>query len=385
MCARTSRKEIPMTTRRLFWAPVAMLGALSLACDAGERSTAPSLTSPSLSLRAGSLSFNEQHNLVSDGAVPADLVDAALVNAWGLVASATSPWWVADNGTDSCTLYNGSTDAKLSRRVSVPSAPTGVVFNGGTGFVVTSGSTSGAARFIFATEEGTILGWSPSVAPTQAVVAIDNSATGAVYKGLAIASAASGDRLYATNFHAGTVDVFDAGFHPVAAAFIDATLPPGYAPFGIRNLGGTIYVTYALQDADKHDDVAGVGHGFVNAFDPGGHLLRRVASRGRLNSPWGLALAPADFGQFSGNLLVGNFGDGHINAFDLERFEGNGELQQRGQLHAADGSPIAIDGLWALAFGNGANAGPTNALFFTAGPFDEEHGLFGELVVSTPQ
>ena len=155
-----------MTTRRLFWAPVAMLGALSLACDAGERSTAPSLTSPSLSLRAGPLSFYEQHNLVSDGAVPADLVDAALVNAWGLVASATSPWWVADNGTDSSTLYNGSTGAKLSLRVSVPSAPTGVVFNGGTGFVVTSGSTSGAARFIFATEEGTILGWSPSVAPT---------------------------------------------------------------------------------------------------------------------------------------------------------------------------------------------------------------------------
>ena len=372
-----------MTTRRLFWAPVAMLGALSLACDAGERSTAPSLTSPSLSLRAGPLSFYEQHNLVSDGAVPADLVDAALVNAWGLVASATSPWWVADNGTDSSTLYNGSTGAKLSLRVSVPSAPTGVVFNGGTGFVVTSGSTSGAARFIFATEEGTILGWSPSVAPTQAVVAVDNSAGGAVYKGLAIASTAAGDRLYATNFHAGTVDVFDAAFHPVLGGFTDAALPPGYAPFGIRHLGGTIYVTYALQDADKHDDVAGVGHGFVNAFDTEGNLLRRVASTGRLNSPWGLAVAPADFGTFSGDLLVGNFGDGHINAFDPGHFRGDGELRPRGQLHAADGPPIAIDGLWAIAFGNGAAAGPTNALFFTAGPFGEAHGLFGKLVVTT--
>ncbi len=372
-----------MTTRRLFWAPVAMLGALSLACDAGERSTAPSLTSPSLSLRAGPLSFYEQHNLVSDGAVPADLVDAALVNAWGLVASATSPWWVADNGTDSSTLYNGSTGAKLSLRVSVPSAPTGVVFNGGTGFVVTSGSTSGAARFIFATEEGTILGWSPSVAPTQAVVAVDNSAGGAVYKGLAIASTAAGDRLYATNFHAGTVDVFDAAFHPVLGGFTDAALPPGYAPFGIRHLGGTIYVTYALQDADKHDDVAGVGHGFVNAFDTEGNLLRRVASTGRLNSPWGLAVAPADFGTFSGDLLVGNFGDGHINAFDPGHFRGDGELRPRGQLHAADGPPITIDGLWAIAFGNGAAAGPTNALFFTAGPFGEAHGLFGKLVVTT--
>ena len=200
---------------------------------------------------------------------------------------------------------------------------------------------------------------------------------------LAIATTVAGDRLYATNFHAGTVDVFDAAFHPVPGGFSDGALPPGYAPFGIRNLGGTIYVTYALQDADQEDDVAGVGHGFVDAFDTQGNLLRRVASRGRLNSPWGLAVAPSDFGEFSGNLLVGNFGDGQINAFDLGRFEGTGELVQRGQLHAADGQPLTIDGLWALAFGNGAAAGPTNALFFTAGPFGEQHGLFGKVVTST--
>jgi len=372
-----------MTARRILGAHVAFLGAMSLAC-AGERSTTPPLTSPSFSIQAAPSGFYEQHNLVSDGAVSADLVDPALVNAWGLVASATSPLWVADNGTGLSTLYNGNTGAKVALTVSVPDAPTGVVFNGGTGFVVTSGSASGAARFIFATEEGTILGWSPSVAPTQAVVAVDNSAGGAVYKGLAIASTAAGDRLYATNFHAGTVHVFDAGFHPVPAGFTDADLPPGYAPFGIRHLGGTIYVTYALQDADKHDDVAGVGHGFVDAFDTEGNLLRRVASTGRLNSPWGLAVAPSDFGTFSGNLLVGNFGDGHINAFDPRRFQGNGQLRQQGELHAADGPPIAIDGLWALAFGNGAAAGPTNALFFTAGPFGEQHGLFGKLVVTSP-
>ena len=372
-----------MAAHRIVGAPLAIFGLLSLACVA-ERSIAPSLTSASFSLQSAPSRFYEQHNLVSDGAVPADLVDAALVNAWGLVASATSPWWVADNGADLSTLYNGNTGAKVALTVSVSSAPTGVVFNGGTGFAVSNGTASAPARFIFATEQGTVLGWSPTVAATQAVVAIDNSAVGAVYKGLAIASAAGGDRLYATNFHAGTVDVFDAGFHPVAAAFSDATLPPGYAPFGIRNLAGTIYVSYALQNATKHDDVAGVGHGFVNAFDTDGHLLRRVASRGRLNSPWGLALAPADFGQFGGNLLVGNFGDGHINAFDPEHFQGNGELQERGQLHAANGAPVAIDGLWALAFGNGAGAGPTNALFFTAGPFGEEHGLFGKLVATSP-
>src|SRR5437667_628192 len=303
------RKEPPMTTRRLLGNSLVLCAALSLACPR-ERRTAPATAdgSPSFSRQSASPSarFYAQHNLISDGAVQADIVDPALVNAWGLVASATSPWWVADNGTDSSTLYNGNTGARLGLRVGVAGAPTGVVFNGGAGFVVAKGTASGPARFIFATEDGTILGWNPGVAATQAVVAVDRSSAGAVYKGLAIASTATGDRLYATNFHAGTVEVYDANFHAVPGGFMDRTLPSGYAPFGIRNLGGTIYVTYALQDADKHDDVAGVGHGFVNAFDPGGHLLRRVASRGRLNSPWGLALAPADFGQFGGNLLVGH-------------------------------------------------------------------------------
>ena len=366
-----------MAARRMLKTPLALFGALSLAC-AGERSVAPPLP-PSFSLQRAT-SFYEQHNLVSDGAVSADLVDAALVNAWGLVASATSPFWVADNGTGLSTLYNGNTGGKISLTVTVPGAPTGIVFSGGADFVVTSGTRSGPARFIFASEDGTISGWNPAVAATQAIVGVDHSAVGAVYKGLAIASTASGVRLYATNFHAGTVDVFDAGFHPVSGGFTDAHLPPGYGPFGIQQLEGTIYVTYALQDADKHDDVAGAGHGFVNAFDTGGHLLRRVASGGRLNSPWGLALAPADFGAFSGDLLVGNFGDGHINAFDLPRR--HGKTKPRGQLEAADGRPIVIDGLWALAFGNGATAGPTNVLFFTAGPFGEAHGLFGKLVVS---
>src|SRR5438128_5114882 len=351
--------EIPMTARRILGAHVAFLGAMSLAC-AGERSTAPPLTSPSFSLQAAPWQFYEQHSLVSDGAVSADLVDPALVNAWGLVASATSPWWVADNGTGLSTLYNGNTGAKVALTVSVPGAPTGVVFNSSPSFVVASGTRSGPARFIFASEDGTISGWNPAVAATQAVVGVDNSAGGAVYKGLAIASTAAGVRLYATNFHAGTVDVFDAGFHPVSAGFTDAHLPPGYGPFGIQQLEGTIYVTYALQDADKHDDVAGEGHGFVNAFDTGGHLLRRVASRGRLDSPWGLALAPANFGDVSGDLLVGNFGDGHINAFDLARR--HGKTKPQGQLEAADGRPTVIDGLWPSAFGNGGSAaGPRTA------------------------
>jgi len=372
-----------MTARRLSQIPLALFGALALACTQ-EPSTAPASTdvAPSFSRQSapGAGRFYTQHNLVSDGAVPADHVDPALVNAWGLVASGTSPWWVSDNGTDSSTLYNnGNTGATVPLRVGVAGAPTGVVFNGGAGFVVRNGSAGGPARFIFATESGTILGWNPAVAPNRAVVAVDRSAAGAVYKGLAIATTVTGGRLYATNFRGGTVEVFDTGFHPVPAGFSDPALPAGYAPFGIRNLGGTIYVTYALQDADAEDDVAGVGHGFVDAYDLQGNLLRRVASGGRLNSPWGLALAPSRFGEFSGDLLIGNFGDGKINAFDPARTNDAGELQQRGMLHGAGGQPLAIDGLWALAFGNGAAAGPDTTLFFTAGPQDESHGLFGTI------
>src|SRR3989442_8713473 len=224
MCSTTCRKETPMTARRLFWAPVAVLGALSLACDAGERSTAPPLTSPAFALQAAPSQFYEQHNLVSAGAVSAVLVDPALVNAWGLVASATSPWWVADNGTGLSTLYNGNTGAKVALTVSVPGAPTGVVFNSSPSFVVASGTKSGPARFIFASEDGTISGWNPAVAATQAGVGVDKSAWGAVYKGLAIASTAAGARLYATNFHAGTEDVVDARVPPGSGGVTPAPL-----------------------------------------------------------------------------------------------------------------------------------------------------------------
>ena len=325
-----------------------------------------------------SAQFYKQHNLVSDGAVSADLTDPDLVNAWGLVASATSPWWVADNGTGKSTLYNGNTGAKLGLVVSVPGAPTGIVFNGTSGFVI---PLHGTARFIFASEDGTISAWSGG---TQAFVVADNSASGAVYKGLAIGRVGTDSFIYASNFHAGTVDVFDSTFASVTVpgAFHDPTIPAGYAPFGIQNLGGTIFVTYALQDPTAHDDVAGEGHGFVNAFDTAGNLLRRVASRGALNSPWGLAQAPANFGKFSGDLLVGNFGDGRIHAFNPGA--GIGEYEDRGPLHSTHGRPIEIDGLWALAFGNGANAGPVNTLFFTAGPFEEGHGLFGRLDIAGP-
>jgi uncharacterized protein (TIGR03118 family) len=296
-----------------------------------------------------------------------------------LTSLPTSPWWVADNGTNVSTLYRAD-GTKVPLTVQVPNAPTGAVSNTGSHFVVSNGTASGPALFIFATEEGKILGWNPNVSLTQGQVAVDHSGTGAVYKGLAIASTPGGDFLYATDFHNGRVDVFDGSFHQVNApgAFVDPKIRDGYAPFGIQNLGGTIFVTYAKQNAGAHDDVAGQGHGFVDQFDTSGTLLARVAKHGRLNSPWGLAIAPASFGRFGGDLLVGNFGDGRISAFEPQ--SGEGGFEPAGQLRTSDRKALTIDGLWALQFGKGAaNNGPTTTLFFTAGPDDETHGLFGTI------
>jgi uncharacterized protein (TIGR03118 family) len=338
--------------------------------------------------RSDSDDFYQQTNLVSDLANTAEFTDPNLVNPWGLSDSATSPWWVSDNGTGLSTLYRGTGQA-VPLVVTIPppagspagttAAPTGTVFNSTTGFVVSQNGVSGPARFLFATEDGTISGWNPSVNGTNAILAVDRSKvrSGAVYKGLATATNADGTFLYATNFRFGTVEMFDANFKLVRS-FTDRRLSRDcplrhqcYAPFGIQTIGNYLYVTFALQDDQKHDDVAGAGHGFVDVFNTYGKLVRRFASRGSLNSPWGLALAPANFGEFSNDLLVGNFGNGHINVFNPK----TGAFL--GQLRSSKGHFIVIDGLWALAFGNGASAGATNQLFFTAGLDGEEHGLFG--------
>jgi uncharacterized protein (TIGR03118 family) len=318
------------------------------------------------------------HNLVSDVPGLADREDPHLVNAWGLTSLPTSPWWVADNGTDVSTIYQADgTPASLV--VEVPNAPTGAASNSGPNFVVAEGGASGPARFLFVTEEGKLLGWNPTVALNHAVVAVDRSGVGAIYKGLAIASTGTGDFLYAADFHNARVDVFDGTFHLVSipGAFIDPRLPRGFAPFGIANIAGRILVAYAKQDAEEEDEVAGQGLGFVDAFSTSGAFLGRVATRGQLNAPWGLALAPADFGAFGGDLLVGNFGDGEINAYEPQP---DGTYERVGDLRGPDHKAILIDGLWALAFGKGASAnGARNTLFFTAGPDEETHGLFGTI------
>jgi uncharacterized protein (TIGR03118 family) len=324
----------------------------------------------------------KQTNLVSDGAVPALTIDPQLKNPWGIAAIPGAPFWIADNGTGLSTLYNGL-GGIVPLTVTIPppggsptgttATPTGMVWNpNGQLFLV---APQLAALFIFATEDGTLSAWNPTVNLHNAVLEVDNSdgGNGAVYKGLALATNATGVFLYATNFRAGTIDVFDSNFKPakLSGSFWDPRIPAGYAPFGIALIDGNLFVTYALQDAAKHDDQKGPGRGFVNVFDTNGHLISRFASRGALNSPWGIARAPLNFGPASSRILIGNFGDGRINSF-------NSEGEFRGPLHDSAGHSIKIDGLWAIVFGTEAATDP-NTLYFTAGTNDEADGLFGSL------
>ena|SRR5712691_8139246 len=328
-----------------------------------------------------------QTNLVSDIPGLAPLTDSNLKNPWGLSSSPTSPIWVSDNNAGVATLYNGA-GQKVPLTVNIPApgnvpggTPTGTVFNGTSDFVVTEGGVSGASRFLFATEDGTVLGWSPSVDRNNAIIAVDRSTTadstgdvGAVYKGLTNGSVGTANFLYVTNFRFATVEVFDTHFtlQNWAGAFTDPSIPAGFAPFGIQNIDDMIFVTYAKQNDEKHDDVKGIGNGYVDIYTTRGALVRRFASKGTLNSPWGLAHAPSTFGAFHDAILVGNFGDGFISGFAAD-----GTF--RGQLKSETNAPIQNDGLWGLRFGNGGSGGDVSSLFFAAGLNDESDGLFGKI------
>ena len=321
--------------------------------------------------------------LVSNGALPANFTDPNLINAWGVAFNPTGFVWVNAADAGKSVLYDGNGQPQ-TLVVTVPGPngsagnPTGIVFSGGADFVVTNGTTSGPARFLFATEQGTIDGWAPNVNATNAFIGADSSASGAVYTGLALSGNGVTHLLYAANFSQARVDVFDGMFNPVdvPGGFIDRHLPKNYAPFGIQAIGGDIYVTYAKQEEPGGDEEEqGPGLGFVNVFDPQGHLIRRIASHGPLNAPWGMALAPASFGDFGGALLVGNLGDGTINGFGLR----SGKFL--GKLRDAYGRTIHIDGLWGLQFGNGVLGQQTNSLFWAAGPNDEEDGAYGVINV----
>lgn len=316
-------------------------------------------------------------NLVSNGPVPAEHVDRNLVNAWGLAFGKGSPAWVADNGTGKSTLYDGNGN-KVPLVVTIPGgAPTGTVFNETPRFRVTQAGKSGPSRFVFASEAGLVTGWSPAVNLNRAVVAF-RAGDGAIYKGITLAFSEGSPQLYVADFHNAKIDVLDGSFRRVSSpgGFADPALRAGFAPFNIRFLDGKLYVAFAKQDAQRSDEVAGPGLGFVDVFNPKGFLLKRLVQRGLLNAPWGLELAPPRFGPFGGDLLVGNFGNGTINAYDPA------SGAPRGTLSGPNGRRLVIDGLWALSFGNGADAQRFGTLFFTAGPNDEADGLFGRIDVA---
>ena len=318
-----------------------------------------------------------QTNLIADNASFGALtVDPSLVNPWGMAFGSTGNLWVSNNGSGMSTVYSQA-GAKQPINVTIPSAvageagtPTGVIANSTADFVIpglVGAPPMGAALFIFAGEDGTISAWNANTG-SAAVLVADRSADGARYKGIAMVANAGANFLYLTNFHLNTVDVFDAGFHFVHS-FTDATIPAGFAPFGIQAINGNLYVTYAKQLApDNVDDVAGVGNGFVDVFSPDGTLIKRFASNGTLNSPWGIAVAPTGFGTLGGDILIGNFGDGMIGAYDPN----TGALVD--MLRGPDGARLAIPGLWALSF-----APSSTTLFFSSGPNEEAHGLVGTL------
>lgn len=318
-------------------------------------------------------------NLVSDDQtlIPASIPDSHLLNAWGISSSSTSPFWVSANGSGRAVVYNvdpaTNVTTKVNLEVTIPAAGnvTGQVFSN------IAGNFNGNA-FLFVSEDGTVSGWRNALGTTAEVLQTADPAN--IYKGTALASSNGNAYLFAANFGTGNIDILkgNPGAPNLTGSFTDPNLPNGYAPFNIQNLGGKLYVTYALKDTQSGDDVPGAGHGFVDAFDTNGNLLQRIATQGVLNSPWGLAIAPSSFGAIAGDLLVGNFGNGTINAFNLSTLANDGPLRD------ITNSPLSIGGLWGLATGNNGSAGSSTRLYFTAGPADESHGLFG-VIQSVPE
>lgn len=327
----------------------------------------------------------QQTNLVSNIAGLAPTSDPNLKNPWGIAWAPGGALWASDNNASASTLYTG-TGAIVKLVVGIPpvtsSAPTGMVWNPNPNQFMIPGTMTGSV-FIFDGEDGTITAWNPAVDPvtngtSTASLVLDNSASGAVYKGLAYGTNARGNFIFATNFNSGQVEAYDTNFHPATldGAFTDPQLPAGYAPFGISNIDGDLFVTYAKQDDAKHDPVRGAGRGFVDVFTTSGKLVRRFASRGVLNAPWGVVRAPLGFGRFGGDILIGNFGNTGQFAGWINAFGSRGDF--RGELRSPGGRPIAIDGLWALTFGTFA-ASDGDTLYFTAGINDEADGLFGKI------
>jgi uncharacterized protein (TIGR03118 family) len=336
-----------------------------------------------LALGGGPRNAYVVRGLVSDEQRRAPGLDARLVNAWGIAASPTGPWWTSNEASATSTLYSGEGRKQLLT-VTVEGGPTGIVYYGGKDFRISAAGKSDPARFVYACEDGMLRAWTPTVPrgwSTQAIVVVDDAAEAAVFRGVAI----DRGRIYATDFHNARVDVYDAHWRRVRrrGAFVDRSIPEWYAPFGIQTIGGRLFVTYvARAPVNGNDSPTG---GYVDEFDRDGRLVARVAHLGVLNAPWGIALAPRSFGRFGGDLLVGNFGDGRINAFRR-----NGAAwSYDGTLQNAKGKPLVVNGLWGLAFGNDGTAGPADTLFFASGPHEWRgetelgvHGLLGSVTAA---
>lgn len=374
-----------------------MVNAIKRALAHGLSIASVGLLSLSTLLSAQQVQHYKQTNLVADTSGKAAVTDPNLVNPWGMSRSSSSPWWISDNGMGLATLY-GATGTPSALVVTIPpgdptsgasGTPTGQIFNGTTSFALAPGFP---ARFIFVTEDGTISGWNSGVKPTTAVIMV-NTKSASVFKGLAVATVTDPTMgamnfLYVADFRKGRVLVYDSNFQPVRMgrdghdgdndddgdAFRDERIPRGFAPFNVQNIGGNLYVAFAKQDSAKHDEVDGAGMGYVDVFSPTGRLLRRLESGPWFNAPWGLAQAPTDFGAYSHDIVVGQFGSGEILVFDPVTGHFKGRL-----LDSVTSLPIKIDGLWGIAFGSGTGSGAANALYFTAGPDGEQHGLFGTI------
>jgi uncharacterized protein (TIGR03118 family) len=364
--AHRRQKENPMRQRKLI--------------EAAAGSTVEMLEQRQL-LSGGTGALVTQHNLTSDGFVTAANTDLKLKNPWGIAAAPGGPLWVSDNNSGFVTLYNG-TGAAQPLVVTIPGGgggtanPTGQVFNADGGFNVSkNGGTPGSSKFIFVGEDGGISGWSPSVDPTNAILAVDNSASGAVYKGATLVEARGKTELLVTNFNSGAVEIYDDTFSRVQMprAFQDRSIPKGFAPFNIQSVGGLIYVTYAKQNAAKHDDVGGPGAGFVDVYNVVGRLRERLQHGSFMNSPWGIAVVPSSWGRLAGDILVGQFKSGNINIFNPH----SGNFV--GTLRDSTNAPVAIDGLWAITPGSGSATSSNQSIFFTAGVNGEQDGLFGSL------
>lgn len=360
------------TYRPLFAISLAGVLATGLAaCGGGNDSPAPPAPPPSPFTSTA---------LVSDGSTAAAHTDPNLQNGWGVAFNPKGTFWVSDNTTHKSTLYDGngvvqSLVVTIPDGKNGPAGPTGIIFNSTTDFTISSGGNSSSAVFVWATDAGTIAAWSPKVLPTQAVTAFDDGSAGANYKGLTAAAVNGQNLLYAADFHNGKIDVFNTAFTKVQldGQFKDPTLPAGFAPFGIQAIGNNIFVTYAKQNATASAQVVGAGLGVLDEFDLSGHFVKQFAGMGGvLNAPWGLAQAPANFGTLSNDLLVGNFGDGTIEAFDPNSAKDLGKLT----LH--DGQPFTQHGLWGISFGNDVDNQPKNTLFYAAGP-SKTTGVFGRI------